>query len=195
MGFDHLFENRDSFASQLIRQKARELVRHPGFRESEREQIEQQLALELLRKCRCFDPRRARETTFIARVIESKVISMIRARVAEKRDFRRDGKSLNETVCDAKGASVERAQTLDASAARAHTGQAPRSDEEQARLRFDMAQVFKSLPDDLRRLAELLMEMSEYAASRVLGQSRRQIAKDVARLRELFEDAGLRDYL
>lgn len=195
MGFDHLFQDRDSFASQLIRQKARQLVRHPGFSKSEREDIEQELRIELVQKYRCFDPDRARETTFIARVVENKVISLIRARVAEKRDFRRDARSLNETVSDAEGGQVEQAQTLDAAAARAHTGQARRSDEEQAQLRFDMAEVLKALPDDLRPLAELLMEMSEYAASRVLGKSRRQVANDVARLRELFEDADLRDYL
>lgn len=195
MGFDHLFEDRDSFASQLIRQKARQLVRHPGFRKSEQRDIEQELAMELVLKYRCFDPDRARETTFIARVVENKAISLVRARVAEKRDFRRDAHSLNETVSDAEGGSVERAQTLDASSARTHTGQAQRSAEEQAQLRFDMVEVLKALPEDLRPLAELLMEMSEYAASRVLGKSRRQVANDVARLRELFEDADLRDYL
>jgi RNA polymerase sigma-70 factor (ECF subfamily) len=195
MGFDHLFEDRDSFASQLIRQKARQLVRHPGFTKSEREDIEQELRIELVQKYRCFDPDRARETTFIARVLENKVISLIRARAAEKRDFRRDARSLNETVSDAEGGQVEQAQTLDAPAARAHTGQSPRSAEEQAQLRFDMAEVLKTLPDELRQLAELLQDTTEYAASRVLGRSRRQIANDVARLRELFEDAGLRDYL
>jgi len=41
----------------------------------------------------------------------------------------------------------------------------------------------------------MLTEMTEYAASRQLGTSRRQVANDVARLRERFEDAGLRDYL
>lgn len=195
MNLIDLFSNRDSFASQLIRQKARQLVRHPGFTKSEREDIEQELRIELIQKFRCFDPRRARETTFIARVLENKVISLIRARVAEKRDFRRDARSLNETVSDAEGGQVEQAQTLDASAARANTGQAARSAEEQAQLRFDMVELLKALPDDLRQLAELLQDMTEYAASRALGKSRRQIANDVARLRELFEDGDLRDYL
>jgi hypothetical protein len=37
--------------------------------------------------------------------------------------------------------------------------------------------------------------MSKYAVAQRLGKSRRQVANDVARLRERFEDAGLRDYL
>lgn len=195
MGFDHLFENRDSFASQLIRQKARQLVRHPGFSKSDRPDIEQELAMELVRKYRCFDPERARETTFIARVIENKAVSLVRIRIAEKRDFRRSANSLNETVRDADGGSVERTQAFDASSATNHTGQFRRTDEDQSQLQLDIAEVFKLLPDDLRPLAELLMEVSEYAASRELGKSRRQVANDMSRLRELFEDADLRDYL
>ena len=128
MNLNDLFENRDSFASQLIRQKARQLVRHPGFSKSEQYDIEQELALELVLKYRCFDPDRARETTFIARVVENKAISLIRARIAEKRDFRRDAHSLNETVRDADGGSVERASTFDASASANHTGQVRRSE-------------------------------------------------------------------
>ena len=66
---------------------------------------------------------------------------------------------------------------------------------EVARLRLDIDEVLESLPADLRKLAEMLTEMTEYAASRRLGKSRRQVANDVARLHERFEDAGLRDYL
>ena len=195
MNLNDLFENRDSFASQLIRQKARQLVRHPGFSKSEQHDIEQELALELVLKYRCFNPDRARETTFIARVVENKAISLIRARIAEKRDFRRDAHSLNETVRDADGGSVERASTFDASASANHTGQVRRSEAELWQLQQDVAEFLQSLPADLRPLAEMLMEQSEHAVSRTLGTSRRQVANDVARLRELFEDAGLRDYL
>jgi RNA polymerase sigma factor (sigma-70 family) len=195
MNLNALFENRDSFASQLIRQKARQLVRHPGFSKSDREDIEQELATELIQKYASLDLDRACETTFVARVIESKAVSLVRARQAEKRHFRRNGKSLNERVSDGEGGSVERAQTVDATTAKRHTGQASRSSEEQAGLKLDVDELLSSLPTDLRQLAELLQQMSEHAASRALGKSRRQVAKDVARLRERFEDAGLRDYL
>lgn len=195
MGFDYHFENRDSFASQFIRQKARQLVRHPGFSKSEREDIEQELRIELVLKFPGFDPRRACETTFIARVVENKANSLIRVRGAKKRDFRRDAASLNETVSDGNGGQAETSQTIDSSAVRAHRGQAKRSDEELVQLRLDIAEVLASVPEDLVPTAERLMEMSEYAASRALGQSRRRIAGEVTRLRELFDASDLRDYL
>jgi len=194
MNLNDLFENRDSFASQLIRQKARQLVRHPGFTKSDRPDIEQELAVELVQKYDQFDPERARETTFIARVLEHKAVSLVRTRQAEKRHFRRNGKSLNEAISDGDGGTVEQAQTVDAAVAKRHTGQAPRSDEDVARLKLDTDEVLETLPADLRKLAEMLTEMTEYAASQQLGKSRRQVANDVARLRERFEDAGLRDY-
>lgn len=195
MNIQNLFSHRDPFASQLVRQKARQLVRHPAFNRSELRDIEQELVLELVRKYRCYDPERAQESTFIARIVESKIASMIRIRMAEKRDFRRDAHSLNETIRDSDGGCVERSQTLDASAVSNHTGQSKRSDRDVAELRRDVADILQSLSNDERELAELLMEQTEYAASRILGRSRRQIAKEVARLRELFEDVGMRGYL
>ena len=195
MSIDRLFEDRDSFVSRLIRHKARQLVRHPAFSKADRPDIEQELAIELVQKYRQFDPARARETTFITRVIEHKAVSLVRARQAEKRHFRLSGKSLSETVSDGEGGSVERSQTLGAASARRHTGQAPRQSDEVAQLQLDIDEVLDTLPANLKTLAKMLAEMSEYAVSRQLGTSRRQVAKDVARLRTLFEDVGLRDYL
>lgn len=195
MGTDQLFEHRDTFASQFIRQKARHLVRQRGFHSSEQRDIEQELTLDLLRKYPCFDPQRARETTFIARVVENRIVSLVRARRAEKRDFKRDGTPLSETVLDPDGIPTDRASLLDEDEVRRHTGQTHRSDIDQAELALDVAAVLDELPDDLRRLAGLLTEMTEHAASGTLDRSRRQVAADVARLREAFEAADLRDYL
>ena len=127
MSFDHILENRNSTASRLIRQKAHRLVRHPGFGESDRESIEQEFRKELIQKYDRFDPDRACEATFIARVIDNKAVSLVRYRIAEKRDFRRNATSLNETVRDTGGGSVERAQTLDASMVRNQAGQWPKT--------------------------------------------------------------------
>ena len=195
MNLNVLFEDRNSFASQLIRKKAGQLVRHPGFRRSDQRDIEQEFAVELLLKYRHYDPGRARETTFVARVIENKAVSLVRARTAQKRDYRRESNSLNETINDPDGSRVERSQTINASAARNHTGHSQRADDEWSQLQIDVAGFIDRLPDDLRLLAELLQVMSEYRASCTLGKPRRQVANDKARLLKLSEDAGLREFL
>ncbi|MBN2291560.1 MAG: hypothetical protein JXM70_03985 [Pirellulales bacterium] len=194
MNLNNQFEDHDSFVSKLIREKANQLVRHPGFSKSDREDIEQELRMELIVKSVNFDPKRAHEVTFIARVIERKAASLIRARQAEKRHFRHSGNSLNEIIPDGDGESAELGQMVDTANAKRHTGQAPHSDEELTCLKLDFDNVLNSLPEDLRKLAEMLTEITRYGASRQLGVSRRQVANKVALLRERFENSDLRDY-
>lgn len=190
-----LLIGENQFASQLIRRKAHQLVRHPGFNQSDRLDIEQEFKLELLQKLHAFDAKRARVTTFIARVIENKSASLIRSRIAEKRDYRRRASSLNTRVGDSEGGCVDRGQALESSAVSNHRGPASRTHEELAQLRMDLAAVCESLPNNLQQLADLLSKMSAHAAGKQLGQSRRRIAKGVTELRARFEDAHLRDYL
>lgn len=195
LGGSDLFGGEDQFASRLIRWKAFQLIRHPAFNQSDRLDIEQELVLELLRKCDRFDPNLARATTFVSRIVERKAASLIRNRIAEKRDYRRHRNLLNETICDTAGCNEERSQTLESSAVKTHTGQNLRSDEEQLNLQLDITSVLQSLPEDLRRTVELLSHVSQAATARRLGKSRRQVAKEVAMVRELFEGADLRSFL
>jgi RNA polymerase sigma-70 factor (ECF subfamily) len=75
----------DTYAQQLIRYKARRLVRKPGFTTSDQEDVEQDLALHLLRKAKHFEPSRAALNTFVSRVLDSGVIAIIRKRKRLKR--------------------------------------------------------------------------------------------------------------
>lgn len=68
-----------------------------GFSESDIADIEQDLRFGLWERLGNFDPERAKFTTFVRRVVEKKVAKILRDRVAEKRDFRRNGRSLSET--------------------------------------------------------------------------------------------------
>jgi DNA-directed RNA polymerase specialized sigma24 family protein len=189
----HLFEDTDSFTNRRIRNKALQLSRHSAFNKSDHEDIEQELALEIHKKYPSHDPGRGTEEVFVACVIKSKALSLLRSRLAKKRDFRCNGKSLNETVPGKD--SCELSQTLASDILKRHKGYFSRSTEELTRLRFDVSEVIKQLPDDLRHLASLLQEMPKNAASKELGKSPRQVTNDVSRLRELFERAELRDYL
>jgi RNA polymerase sigma-70 factor (ECF subfamily) len=184
-----------SSALRTIRIKSCQLVRHPGFETSEQPDIEQELTLEVIRKLQLFDPARASKATFVARIVESKAISLIRERSAQKRRLRRKPLSLNDSVHDSSSRRVQRFQLLRESSLASHTGRTRRSAADLTQLRHDIAVVIKSLPQDLQLVAKHLMESSEYAASKTLKKSRRQIAQDKTRLRKLFEDAGLADYV
>ena len=108
------YDDIDPYAVEIIRLKARQLVGQAGFTASDRDDLEQELILDLLRRLPKYDPSRAKRNTFIARVVEHKIANLIEAQTAHKRDYRRCPCSLNERFEDEdEGRSVERAEKLD----------------------------------------------------------------------------------
>jgi RNA polymerase sigma-70 factor (ECF subfamily) len=183
------------YAIRLIRHRARRLVATAGFAAQDIEDIRQDLIVDLLERLPKFDPAKATCNTFVARIIDRKVAKLIRDRNCEKRDPRREECSLNECIDDGEGGSVERIQTIAADEADRRLGRQARSDQETAELALDVEEVLKRLPDNLRRLCELLKTGSIADAARAMGVPRTTLHDHVKKLREVFEAAGLRDYL
>lgn len=186
----------DSYARNLIRIKARQLVGKAGFTADSIEDLEQEMTLDLLQRLPRFDSNKAAHTTFVARVIDRKISNLIRHRTAELRDFRRESGSLNDEVRNGSGETDERAQTLSRTDNHRDPGRHHRPQNEDAGLRLDFSVVLDRLPPDLRQLAELLTTCSISEAARKLGVPRSTLRdNDIARLRELFESEDLRGYL
>jgi RNA polymerase sigma factor (sigma-70 family) len=181
----------DPKIAALVRRKSHELARSLGFSASDQEDIEQELMLHLVRKFARFDPTRASPVTFASRVIKNKAASMARAAQAQKRTCRRCRRSLNSTIDGDDGSAIEFGATLDESAGRRHLGQRRCNESAQAQLRIDVAEAKESLSLTARQVAALLSHVPEYAASEVLGMSRRETAALVAEIRSLFEARGL----
>jgi RNA polymerase sigma-70 factor (ECF subfamily) len=183
------------YAIRHIRHRARQLARTEGIAAQDIEDIRQDLIVDLLERLPKFDPAKATCNTFVARIIDRKVAKLIRDRNCEKRDPRREECSLNECIDDGEGGSVERVQTIAADEADRRLGRQARSDQETAELALDVEAVLKRLPDNLRRLCELLKTGSIADAARAMGVPRTTLNDHVKKLREVFEAAGLRDYL
>lgn len=94
---DH-FQRPDGYIHQLINYKARTLCRMWIFRQSDYDDIVQDLWLHLLEREVQFDASRACFETFANRVITNKVRSIIRHRKAAKRNPEREKASLNAPV-------------------------------------------------------------------------------------------------
>ena len=75
----------NDYARTLIRVKAKQLVRRPGFSRSDQEDVEQDLFLHLLRQVQHFDPTRGSLNTFVARVVNSAAAMLVRERGRNKR--------------------------------------------------------------------------------------------------------------
>ena len=195
MGVDNSDDGIDPYAAGLIKYKARKLVGKAGFTASDREDIEQELMLDLLRRLPKYNPKRAQLNTFIARVVEHRLASLIEAQKAGIRDYRRCRCSLNECFEDADGRSVERVDTFDQEDYLLRTGGQSRPSEELSALAIDVAAVLETLPPELRELCRRLKAETVTEISRDTGVPRGTIYESIKKLREIFKDAGLRNYL
>ena len=139
--------------------------------------------------------KRAQRNTFIARVVEHRVATLIEAQKAGIRDYRRCRCSLNDRFEDEDGRSVERVETLDQEDYLMRTGAQSMTAAELSALAIDVAAALEGLPHELRNLCRRLMAETVSEISRDTCVPRGTIYESIKKLREIFEDAGLRDYL
>lgn len=174
------------YAKNLIRYKSRRNARNAALSRFDQDDLEQLLWIELISHWGQFDPGRASEKTFIARILDNKIVSIYRYTLAEMRTPRREEASLDEPILDGDGCSVLRSEvTLEVAT---DTGR-------YRDLERDMATVVARLPDELRLIALGLATGTPNSVGAELGISRRTMTKKVAELREIFHKAGLNQYL
>ena len=89
----------DQFTARLIRRKAHQLVGRAGFTRSDREDIEQELRLKILKHFSSYDPQQGHRHAFVTAVVERHAANLLRNKQAEKRDHRRV-RSLNVAIAD-----------------------------------------------------------------------------------------------
>jgi RNA polymerase sigma-70 factor (ECF subfamily) len=180
------------YAENLIRIKARRLAGQAGFVRSDQEDIEQDLRLDLLRRLQKFAPSKAALSTFADRVVRHKVASIIEARKAGLRDYRRQQCSLNDPLKTPDGKRAERGDTVDQNEACRRTGRSSRSTEDLAN---DLSAAVSNLPPDLRDLCRRLMNQNLTEAAQDAGIPRGTLYESIQVLRRRFEKAGLKEYL
>ena len=185
----------DDYAVRLIRCKARQLVGRAGFVEADRHDIEQDMMIDLLRRLPRFDPAIAQRQTFIVRIVEHRVATIIEAQKAGLRDFRRCAGSLDERRTDHDGAAGDGPPVLDEKEYLRETLAAVDRESDLHHLRIDLERVFADLPDDLRDLCVRLQASTVSEVSRETGVPRGTLYEAIARLRTRFERAGVAAYL
>jgi RNA polymerase sigma-70 factor (ECF subfamily) len=175
-------EGIDGFAARVIQFKAKQMIGKVGFTESDREDIEQDLALDVLHRMRKFDPTRAQRHTFVVRVVEHRIATIIEHRQAGIRDYRRCCGGFDEALID------EDEYLL-------RMGRISRPRAELRDLTLDVTDVVSQLPPKLRDLCERLKKKTVSEVAREMGIPRSTLYESIRRLRRRMTDAGLRDYL
>ena len=187
-------EGIGDYAERLIKHKAKRLVGRAGFVRSDQEDIEQELRFDLLCRRPKFDPSRGKFSTFVDRVVKHKIASIIAARKAHLRDYRREGCSLNEQVPDTQGKTVERGDTLNRESDRRMQGPV-HSHESRVDLALDTKEAIAALPPDLRELCHHLKRQNPTEVSEETGIPRGTLYESFETLRRRFEKARLKEYL
>ncbi|MCE9635613.1 MAG: RNA polymerase subunit sigma-24 [Planctomycetes bacterium] len=181
----------DPYAVARIRAAAGRLIRTAGFSESERDDLEQELMLDLLRRLPKFDPARATLPTFVARVVSHGTATLVGARCAAHRDGWLNAPSLNDDVADEDGACAEVWQTLDHQEQGRRVGVAERDAFERLDLGLDLVEALAALPPDLRVLCARLAGDSITDVARDTGTPRATLYGRIAEIRRRLADAGL----
>lgn len=184
------YDGIDEYAVKLIRLKARQLVGKYGFTESDRDDLEQEMMFDLLSRLLRYDAKRAGRKTFITRIIENKVASIIEYQGAAKRDYRLCTCSLDDRLVNDESDASERIDTVDQDDYLIRTGRQSRPAAELRDLQINLAKIMALLHPDLRNLCELLMANRPSEVARALGVSRTTICRRLKRIRTVFEIVG-----
>lgn len=164
------------FASKVIASEVRALRVRGVIRRSDEEDIAATLMLGLLGAWAGFDPERGTAEAFVNQVVSTRLISVLRKRNAQKRRGR------TEPI----GAAEERIVDRGWDGARCHR---------QSDLGTDLRAAMQKLTPRQREICDLLLRESVTPAARELGIPRSTLRDAVTKIRAVFRDAGLEEYL
>lgn len=188
--------NFDDYAITYIRLKVRQLIKRCGFNASDRDDLEQEIALHLFEHLREHDPERGTVKTFIACIVENKVRTMIRVRNRRIKNLDFPLFSLNEEIPEEDSFGVmQRMEAIDREDYLLGAGLLSRPVLEMLEMRLDIDRVVSDLPPALREICEGLKTQTVTQISAATGASRQQVYDAIRKLRGIFDEAGLKDYL
>ena len=182
--------------TDLITSKAQRLVGHYRFTESDREEIEQQVALQVVRKRATVPEARARQMGFLITLVQHAVADIVAARKAGNRDYRREDASLDQWVQDAAGGWELRGETVTEDDAARHVGRPDASRGDRHDLAIDLVDAADRLSPRLREIFEQYAVLgSPREVAKAIGVHHSTVYEALKQIKDHFEKAGLTIYL
>lgn len=169
-----IFEDVFPIARELARKKAKGFVRHWGLTAADRDDIEGELLLAFYIAFPKLNGRRASVRTFASRVMDKRLLSILRHRLARCREHLLetaplDGLAdLNHIAVDGRPTQLQRRQFW-----------------------LDVERALAPCSDRLRETAAALRWETPLELSRSSGRSRTAVYYRIQRLREAFTAAGI----
>jgi DNA-directed RNA polymerase specialized sigma24 family protein len=112
----------DKFAANFIRQASKRLIGKYGYLPDDREDIEQELAAELIARFAKWDPAKGARTTYTSAVLKHTIASIVRRRRAERRNKARSPQSLDAATVNVDDEAVSLARAIPDASKFKHTG-------------------------------------------------------------------------
>ncbi|MCC7409803.1 MAG: hypothetical protein IT442_17185 [Phycisphaeraceae bacterium] len=156
--------------AEIIKEKARKMIGHYGYRACNLADLEQELALHVVRQMHLYRATRGTRAQFVSQITKNKLLNLIEHRRAQKRDDRR-----NVTI-----------EVVDKNVLPGD-GTTPAGRD----LGIDVRAVLERLPQELRQVANLLPERSGQEIGRLLGLSRGQVRWRIQQIGQALSAAGL----
>jgi RNA polymerase sigma factor (sigma-70 family) len=164
------------FAHVVIASAIKDLRRRGVIRKDEIDDFASELMARLLSVWDTYDPARAPREAFVNIVVSSQSASLIRHKHAQKR------RGTTQSLDGVADLLVDRA---------ASQGRL----QDNINLRIDLAGVMHLLTPLQRQLMDMLKRDSLAPIAEQMGIPRRTLRDQCARIREIFRDAGLEEYL
>jgi hypothetical protein len=160
--------------AEIVKNKARGVLGRFGFRLSDREDLEQDLATHVFQKTALHDPNRGSKKAFVGAIAENKLLNLIQIRTAKKRDDR-------QNIEYAEGP----ARTLIDGAV----------NQGQIDLQIEMREMARSMPRDVREVYELmLLGYREAELQSQLHFSRQRVRTLIKKVEASIRESNLRIY-
>lgn len=185
----------DDDARYLVEVMTRRLIGRYGLSYDDVQDIRQDLLHDLLKRLPHYNSQISQRKTFIHRLIEHELADVLSARRAACRDHRLLTNSLDEPVLTEDGFSLPLIDTLEEEDVLRYQGRSRRSPEEVTELRIDLERLLATLTPEQRQICGQLINHTIAEVVTALAMPRSSIMDIIRKLRVLFEEAGLREYL
>ena len=183
------------YAIELVKHRARDMVGFAGITESDRDDVEQELMFDLLRRLPKYDPSIAKLTTFMTRVVDHRCATIVMDRKAGMRDYRMCAMSLNQVMEDEEDAFFEQTDGPDREEYLNRRGVLPEAPARRLDLTIDVQRAVDLLDPNLQELCERLRTQRVSEVARGARMARSSLYESMAKIRMLFEDVGVGEYL
>ncbi len=179
------YDGLDLSTVKYIKKKAGQLIGRAGLVEGDREDLEQELVLDLLVRIPQYDPTKSSRNTFIRQLVEHKIASLLKFLEAGCRDYRCSAGSLDEHdgTCDGN----ETPPVLNEPSYRHDCLLAAQREEELQCLQQDIAKILATVPPHLQDLCVQLQQFTISEVSRETKISRDQLYQSIMKLRIYFK--------